>query len=132
MATGTSYHTRLGSPPANGWTPPEITLKAVTGKQSAGMKEVTAAHPLANFQRHAATLEIQPKLYFARENERLIGRYLSRFRQLNPVMAPKEGFETQLRASCMPITCRMGTLGMTRQISDSCLQRIIELCPVPR
>src|SRR5215831_11370340 len=71
MATGTSYHTRLGSPPANGWTPSEITLKAVTGKQSAGMKEVTAAHPLANFQRHAATLEIQPKLYFARENERL-------------------------------------------------------------
>ena len=68
METGTSYHTRLDPPPANGWTPPEITLKVVTGKQSAGMKEVTAAHPLANFQRHAAILEIQPKLYFARED----------------------------------------------------------------
>src|SRR5713101_5662297 len=25
METGTSYHTRLAPPPANGWTPPEIT-----------------------------------------------------------------------------------------------------------
>ena len=41
----TPYHTRLDPPPAHGWTPPEITLKVVTGKQSAGMKEVTAAHP---------------------------------------------------------------------------------------
>jgi hypothetical protein len=68
METGTPYHTRLDPPPAHGWTPPEITLEEVMGRQSAGMKEDTAAHPLEDFQRHAAKSEIQPQLHFARKN----------------------------------------------------------------
>jgi hypothetical protein len=67
METGTPYHTRLDPPPAHGWTPPEITLEAVTRRQSDGTKEDTAAHPLEDFQRHAAISETQPKLHFASE-----------------------------------------------------------------
>jgi hypothetical protein len=40
--------------------------------------------------------------------------YLSRLRKLNHVIAPKEGFETQLRASRLPIPFGMSALGMTR------------------
>jgi hypothetical protein len=68
METGTAYHTRRAPPPAHGWTPPESTLEAVTGRPSAGMKEDIAAHPLEDFQRHAATSELQPQLHFARED----------------------------------------------------------------
>ncbi len=43
-----------------------------------------------------------------------IGKYLSCLRKLNHVIAPKEGFETQLRASRLPIPFGMRALGMTR------------------
>ncbi len=43
-----------------------------------------------------------------------IGKYLSRLRKLNHVIAPKEGFETQLRASRLPLPFGMSALGMTR------------------
>jgi hypothetical protein len=38
MATGTPYHTRLDPPPANSWTPPEVS-EAVMGQQGDGAKE---------------------------------------------------------------------------------------------
>ena len=67
METGPPYHTRLDPPPAHGWTPPAITLEAVTERQSNGAKEDTAAHSLDDAQRRAAISEIQPKLHFASE-----------------------------------------------------------------
>ncbi len=67
METGTSYHTRLAPPPANGWTPPEITLEVVTGRQSDRAKEDTAANSSDDVQRRAEISEIQPKLHFASE-----------------------------------------------------------------
>src|SRR5256885_12451016 len=59
-----------------------------------------------------------------------IGKYLSRLRQLHHVIAPQEGFETQLRASRLPIPFGMGALGMTREIRHRRLQRVIEPCHV--
>ena len=67
METGTPYHTRLDPRPANGWTPPEITLEAVTARQGDRAKEDTAAHSLGDVQQRAAILEIHPKLHFASE-----------------------------------------------------------------
>src|SRR6266571_9157762 len=61
----------------------------------------------------------------------LIGKYLSCLRKLHHVIAPKEGFEAQLRAPRVPITGGMSALGMTRQIGDGHLQRVIEPCHVP-
>ena len=55
-----------------------------------------------------------------------IGKYLSRLRKLDHVIAPKEGFEAQLQASRLSITCGMRALGMTRQIGDGLPQRGIE------
>jgi hypothetical protein len=67
METGTPYHTRLAPPPAHGWTPPEVTLEAVTARQDDRAREDTAAHSLGDVQQRAAILEIQPKLHFASE-----------------------------------------------------------------
>ena len=55
-----------------------------------------------------------------------IGKYLSSLRKLDHVIAPKEGFETHLGASYLPITFGMCTLGMTRQIRDGRLQRGVD------
>src|SRR5512145_2083455 len=60
-----------------------------------------------------------------------IGKYLSRLRKLHQIIAPKEGFEAQLRAARVPITFGMSTLGMTSQIHDGRLYRIIEPGHVP-
>src|SRR5438128_91480 len=60
-----------------------------------------------------------------------IGKYLSCLRKLHYVIAPKEGFEAQLRAPRVPIPCGMRALGMTRQIGDGHLQRVIEPGHVP-
>ena len=62
---------------------------------------------------------------------RIIGKYLSRLRKLHQVIAPKEGFEAQLRAARVPITFGMSALGMTRQIHDGRLYRVIEPGHVP-
>jgi hypothetical protein len=67
METGTVYRPRLDPPPANGWTPPEITLQVVTGRQSDRAKEDTAANSSDDVQRRAEISEIQPKLHFASE-----------------------------------------------------------------
>ena len=67
METGTPYHTRLDPPPAHGWTPPEITLEVVTGRQSERAKEGTVANSLDAVQQRVAISEIQPKLHFASE-----------------------------------------------------------------
>jgi len=64
MATGTPYHTRLAPPPANGWTPPEIPLEVVTGCQSDGAKEGTAANSLDEVQWRAESATAQPILRF--------------------------------------------------------------------
>ena len=55
-----------------------------------------------------------------------IGKYLSGISKLSHVVALKKGIETELRASRPLISFGMRTLGMTRQIHDSCLQRPIE------
>ena len=68
MEIGTAYHTRLDPLPANGWTPPESALQAVTERQSDGAKADTVAHALDDIQRHAVIPEIQPKLHFASED----------------------------------------------------------------
>jgi hypothetical protein len=61
----------------------------------------------------------------------LIGKYLSRLRKLHQVIAPKEGFEAQLRAARVPITFGMSARGMTSQIHDGRLYRVIEPGHVP-
>lgn len=68
METGTPYHTRLDPPPANGWTPPEITLEVGTAQQGDGAQEYTAANTLDHFQQRAEIAEVQPKLHFASED----------------------------------------------------------------
>src|SRR6266446_8058197 len=60
-----------------------------------------------------------------------IGKYLSRIRKFDQVIAPQERFEAQLRAPRLSITFGMSTLGMTRQIRDGRFQRDIEPCDVP-
>jgi hypothetical protein len=54
METCTPYHTRLDPPPVHGWTPPEITLEAVTARQSERAKEDTVANSLDAVQQRAA------------------------------------------------------------------------------
>src|SRR4030095_3312289 len=63
--------------------------------------------------------------------ERYIGKYLSRLHKLHQVIAPKEGFEAQLRAARVPITFGMSALGMTSQIHAGRLYRVIEPGHVP-
>jgi hypothetical protein len=55
----------------------------------------------------------------------IIGKYLSRLHKLHQVIAPKEGFEAPLRAARVPITFGMSALGMTSQIHDGRLYRVI-------
>ena len=62
---------------------------------------------------------------------RFIGKYLSRLRKLHQVIAPKKGFEAQLRAARVPITFGMSALGMTSQIHEGRLYRVIEPGHVP-
>ena len=61
--TDTPHHTRLDPPPAHGWTPPEITLEAATGRQAAGASEDTA-HVSADVQRRADAALSQPAFHF--------------------------------------------------------------------
>ena len=71
METGTAYHMQLDLPPANGWTPPEITIEVVTRRQSDRAKEDTAANSMDDVQGRAEISEIQPKIHFASEGWRL-------------------------------------------------------------
>ena len=63
METGTPYHTRLDPPPAHGWTPPEITLEAVTAQQGDRVREDTA-NVSADLQRRADAALSQPAFHF--------------------------------------------------------------------
>ena len=47
-----------------------------------------------------------------------IGKYLSGLRKLKHVIVFTAGFETQLRASSLSISCGMSASGMARQIRD--------------
>jgi hypothetical protein len=64
METGTAYHTRLDPPPANGWTPPDITVEAVTGRQGNKARE-DGANVSADLQPHAAPAVSQPTWHFS-------------------------------------------------------------------
>jgi hypothetical protein len=64
METGTPYHMRLAPPPASGWTPPEMTLEVVAGRQRDRVKEDTVANSSVDFQRRAAPVVSQPRLNF--------------------------------------------------------------------
>ena len=65
METGTAYATRLDPPPANGWTPPEITLQAVLEQQGGGAKGDTAQSSHAFPQgAESASTGVQPRLRF--------------------------------------------------------------------
>jgi hypothetical protein len=66
-----------------------------------------------------------------RIKRRFIGKYLSRLREFDHVIAPQEGCEAQLQASRLPVAFRMGTPGMARQIGEGLLQRGIEPGSVP-
>lgn len=63
METGAPYHTRLNPPPAHGWTPPEITLEAVTARQDDRAREDTA-NVSADVQRRADAALSQPAFHF--------------------------------------------------------------------
>jgi hypothetical protein len=63
MATGTPYHTRLDPPPAHGWTPPDITLEAVTARQDDKAREDTA-NVSADLQWRADAALSQPAFHF--------------------------------------------------------------------
>lgn len=52
----------------------------------------------------------------------IIGKYLSCHSKLDCVIIFKAGFETQLRASPLSISCGMSALGMARQIREGRLQ----------
>jgi len=60
-----------------------------------------------------------------------IGKYLSRLRKFDQVIALQERFEAQLQAPRLAITFGMRALGMTGQIRDGRFQRVIEPCDVP-
>ena len=61
----------------------------------------------------------------------IIGKYLSRLRKFDQVIALQERFEAQLQAPRLSITFGMSALGMTRQIRNGHFQRVIEPCDVP-
>ena len=61
----------------------------------------------------------------------IIGKYLSRLRKFDQVIALQERFEAQLQAPRLAITFGMRALGMTGQIRDGRFQRVIEPCDVP-
>jgi hypothetical protein len=65
METGMTYQTRLDPPPANGWTPSDITRQAVMEQQDGGTKE-GAAKSLYDFQGYteSASVGSQPRLDF--------------------------------------------------------------------
>jgi len=63
VEAGTLYYTRLALPPAHGWTPPEITLEAATGRQGAEAREDTA-HVSTDVQRRAESMLSQPAFHF--------------------------------------------------------------------
>jgi hypothetical protein len=63
METGTASQSRLNPPPANGWTPPDITLEAVTGRQGDKARE-EVANSSADFPPHAEPVMSQPTLHF--------------------------------------------------------------------
>ena len=63
MEAGMPYHTRLDPPPAHGWTPPEITLEAVTAQQGDRVRE-DAANVAADSQRRADAALSQPAFHF--------------------------------------------------------------------
>src|SRR5216683_831648 len=90
---------------------------------------------VTNLDLETATIGAQNALGFpmqlSGDQHGIIGKYLSRLRKLNHVIAPKEGFETQLRASRLPLPFGMRALGMTREIRHSRLQRGREPCHVP-
>src|SRR4029434_1073770 len=60
-----------------------------------------------------------------------IGKYLSRLRKFDQVIALQERFEAQLQAPRLAITFGMRALGMTGQRRDGRFQRVIEPCDVP-
>ena len=68
METGMPYHTRLDPPPAHGWTPPEVTLEAVTARQDDSASEDTA-NVSADLQRRAASALSQPAFHFDNQTE---------------------------------------------------------------
>ena len=61
-----------------------------------------------------------------------LSKYLSGICKLDHVIVLKAGFETQLRPPRLSIPFRMSALGMTREIRDGLLQRLLESCHVPR
>ena len=63
METGTAYQTQLDPLSANGWTPPEITLAAVTGRQGNKARE-DVANASADLQPHAEPTMSQPMWHF--------------------------------------------------------------------
>src|SRR5712692_1967498 len=84
----------------------------------------------ANLPRQKPTAGCPPwrrdRRHLGISEQRTVERFavvLSRLRELDHVIAPKEGFEAQLQASCLPITLRMRALGLIRQIRDGRLQR---------
>ena len=64
METGTPYHTRLDPPPANGWTPPEITLEAVTAQQGDRVREDTGATFTCRFSTACGAYSISAQAEF--------------------------------------------------------------------
>ena len=60
-----------------------------------------------------------------------IGKYLSGLGKLDHVFVLKAGFETQLRPPRLSIPFRMRALGMTCEIRDGLLQRVIKPCHIP-
>src|SRR5262245_42639480 len=61
----------------------------------------------------------------------IIGKYLSRLRKFDQVIALQERFEAQPQAPRLAITFGMRALGMRGQIRDGRFQRGIESCDVP-
>ena len=68
---------------------------------------------------------------FQRIHLDFIGKYLSSLDPLYHTLMFKEGFEAQLRASRLSISCGMRALGMAREIRNGHLQGVIQPHDVP-
>src|SRR5262249_41684231 len=63
-ATCTPYHTCLDPPPAHGWTPPEIPLEVVTGRQNDEVNEDPVANSSVDFERRTVPVLSHPRWNF--------------------------------------------------------------------
>jgi hypothetical protein len=64
METGIPYHARLDPPPANGWTPLDVTLEVVTGVTEGRGKERYSSEFICRFSTACGAYSVPAQIEF--------------------------------------------------------------------